>query len=322
MGIYNSDRNHNHYNIVAGIASAIIRIFLFLFGLFILPLRLLVSSSSNDLSKTALQKEDETEILIHDDDVNSREDEIPGTTVTSLDDIDENKESITDEDENDDEAIVIEGKESIAEIDETKSENAVKDIIEERRTAVGTVDLSGEWKLIVTAEFKKEYNDYLKYLGQPKLFRAVAMGLIGLLTEYTKQTEDGRELFIRSRNPKGVWERTLIASSDANNNNTIIANDEQEQKSDEPNNNTKYYNVLSADGETVQAEAWWEKNGTIHQSWLRGGGSKYNGGGDFESKRYLEKNGKVLVCESIFHPRKKNNTARVTWKFLRKGEAI
>ncbi|KAL3801818.1 hypothetical protein HJC23_001214 [Cyclotella cryptica] len=36
----------------------------------------------------------------------------------------------------------------------------------------------------------------------------------------------------------------------------------------------------------VDAEAWWDKRGTRHRSWLKGG-MKY-GGGDFESLRYLE----------------------------------
>eukprot|EP00957_Ditylum_brightwellii_P203891 15336685-Ditylum_brightwellii.AAC.1 len=56
-------------------------------------------------------------------------------------------------------------------------------------------------------------------------------------------------------------------------------------------------------GWKVEAEAWWESqwgyNGNVHISWLRGG-KKY-GVEDFESRRYLKNDGKILVCESKFH---------------------
>ena len=79
--------------------------------------------------------------------------------------------------------------------------------------------------------------------------------------------------------------------------------------------------VVTADDEQVKAEAWWENEGTVHMSWMRGV-TKY-GGGNFESKRYLEEGGKILVCESIFHPLdEKREKATVTWKFLRKGATL
>jgi hypothetical protein len=163
--------------------------------------------------------------------------------------------------------------------------------------AAPDVDLSGQWKLIVTDDFKEEYDKYLTLLGQPFLVRSVALGIIGMTTEETIQTEQGRSLEIKGRNVRGVWDRTLIASG-------------EDQDAGIPVSTS----IVTADGETVEAEAWWEDQGRVHRSWLRG--VKKYGGGAFESKRYLEESGNVYVCESIFHPEDAaREKARVTWRF-------
>lgn len=174
------------------------------------------------------------------------------------------------------------------------------------RWATATSDLSGEWILMASDDFKQEYDEYLKQLGQPLIVRGMALGIIGLTREVFEQKEQGRTLIIRGVNARGGWERSLVASGVDGTNNTF-----------EPNVMT----VVTADDESVQAEAWWEDRGASHISWMRGV-SKY-GGGDFESKRYLEQNGKVLVCESVFHPQDETREkAKVTWKFLRKGATL
>jgi hypothetical protein len=153
----------------------------------------------------------------------------------------------------------------------------------------------------VTDEFKGQYDNYLKLLGQPSLVRSVAVSIVGLTTEETVQSAQGRELLIRGRNVRGLWERTLTASG-------------ADHVSDEfmPLRTS----IITADAEQVEAEAWWEDNGTVHRSWLRGV-TKY-GGGEFESKRYLEDDGNVLVCESIFHPTDPSREkAEVRWRFQR-----
>jgi len=169
--------------------------------------------------------------------------------------------------------------------------------------SVATVDLSGDWTIIVSDEFKTEYDEYLKQLGQPMLVRSIALGIIGMTTEHTDQRDNGRVLFIRGTNARGVWERSLVVNNDSNSSSS---------------NNVTANIITTADAEQVQASAWWETNGTVHRSWLRGV-TKY-GGGDFESKRYLEQNGTVLVTESTFHPADSNRgTAKVTWRFLRQA---
>lgn len=74
------------------------------------------------------------------------------------------------------------------------------------------VDLSGEWTLIADDTFKSEYDGYLKKLGFSGITRKVACSLIARTTELTKQSDNGRELFLKGTNPKGAWERTLTAS--------------------------------------------------------------------------------------------------------------
>jgi hypothetical protein len=166
------------------------------------------------------------------------------------------------------------------------------------------VDLSGEWTLVVNEDFRKEYDEYLKQLGQPFIVRSVALTIIALTSEVTQQTEEGRNLLIRGTNARGIWKRTLVTSGTDSDNNEFTP---------------LQVPIVTADDERVEAEAWWEGEGTVHRSWMRGL-NKY-GGGDFESRRYLEDGGRVLVCESTFHPREKDRKdASVTWRFLRNGE--
>jgi hypothetical protein len=163
------------------------------------------------------------------------------------------------------------------------------------------IDLSGDWEVIATDEFKNEYDQYLVELGQTMLVRSVALGIIGRTTEETKQTDNGKSLLIRGRNLRGVWDRTLVASG------TDIGHDEYEPLQ---------IPVMSADSEQVEAESWWEEEGTVHVSWLRGV-TKY-GGGDFESRRYLNDNGDIYVCESTFHPNDAlKEPLSLTWRFRR-----
>ena len=163
------------------------------------------------------------------------------------------------------------------------------------------VDLSGNWEVIVTDEFKEQYDDYLTKLGQPLLVRTFAMGIISFTTEEIKQSDNGRALLIRGKNLQGSWDRTLVSSGA------------------EPGN-SKYtplhIPIMTADDEQVEAESWWEKKGSVHVSWLRNI-AKY-GGGAFESRRYLENDGSVYVCESNYFPDdKEREPCSITWRFKR-----
>jgi ribosomal protein L12E/L44/L45/RPP1/RPP2 len=188
-------------------------------------------------------------------------------------------------------------KESEKETETTKMEEASISPLTRSATTKNT-DLSGRWELLVDDDFKKDYDRYLQDLGQSALVRSVALAIIGMTAEEIEQMDDGNELFIRGRNVRGNWERTLVASSEK-----------------EP----VVVPILTADKEEVQSECWWEKNGKVHLSWLRG--VKKYGGGDFESKRYLsDKDERILVCESIFHPRDSNKaSASVTWRFQKQN---
>mmetsp|Transcript_20244 Transcript_20244/g.46879 ORF Transcript_20244/g.46879 Transcript_20244/m.46879 type:complete len:185 (+) Transcript_20244:729-1283(+) len=174
------------------------------------------------------------------------------------------------------------------------------------RWAVAKVDLSGNWKLVETDEFKVEYEEYLRRLGKIALFRSIALSFIGWTTEETRQSNEGRSLHIVGKNPRGVWERTLLASG---------------ATTGESDFTPLRHATVTGENEPVEAESWWEQGGTVHRSWMRGV-TKY-GGGDFESVRYLEQNGKVYVCESTFHHAQEGlEDARVTFRFLREGSSI
>jgi hypothetical protein len=167
-------------------------------------------------------------------------------------------------------------------------------------------DLTGQWKVIVSEEFKKEYDEFLQGLGQPMIVRTVALSIIGLTSEETKQGDEGRTFWIHGTNARGVWERTLVSSG---------------TDCESSNYHELHIPIVTADSEHIEAEAWWEKGGTVHRSWMRGG-KKY-GGGDFESLRYLEQDGDVYVCESIFHPSEEGrDSLSLTWKFLREGAKL
>lgn len=170
-----------------------------------------------------------------------------------------------------------------------------------RRWAVASdnVNLSGNWEVVVTDDFKIEYDHYLTELGQPLLVRSVALGIISLTTEFVEQAQQGKSLLIRGKNVRGTWDRTLVASGT------------------EPGVDTftpLQIPVMSADSEMVEAESWWEDDGRCHVSWLRG--VKKYGGGAFESRRYLD--GNEYVCESTFHPSNPNKKPnRLVWRFRR-----
>ena len=78
--------------------------------------------------------------------------------------------------------------------------------------AAPNFDISGEWTLIADDVFKTEYDAYLKQLGFNGITRKVACSLIDRTTEITKQSDNGREFYLKGTNPKGVWGRTLTAS--------------------------------------------------------------------------------------------------------------
>jgi len=179
-----------------------------------------------------------------------------------------------------------------------------------------TVDLSGTWKLIVDDAFKKQYDGYLSKLGFGWTIRSVACSVIGRTEEHIYQTDDGRSLQIKGINPKGTWDRSLIASGYPDFD-TIPSNASSPAAVSTSTSNYerqhKKIRIKTAESDDVVAEAWWEQKGTVHRSWLKGG-MKY-GGGDHESRRYLTDNGATLVCESIFHGA--TTTAEVTWRYTR-----
>jgi hypothetical protein len=157
-----------------------------------------------------------------------------------------------------------------------------------KSTTTHQVDLTGSWKILVDDAFLQQYQNYLTKLGQPFWVRSIALSIVARTTEETQQTMQGESLWIKGTNVRGTWERTLSTT-------------------------TSNATLVTADGETVQYEAWWE--GSVHVSWLRGV-QKY-GGGSFESRRFLNPAG-CLVCESTFHPEDTfRETACVTWTFAR-----
>ena len=187
---------------------------------------------------------------------------------------------------------------------ESLSEQKYPPIGKRWAVAAPNIDLSASWKIIVTDRFKKEYDAYLKNLGQPSLVRSIAVSIVELTTEEMIQTESGRKLTIRGKNLRGVWERTLVASGA----DCTVEFDESSQQHDA-------MDLVTADKENVKAEAWWEDEGTVHRSYLRG--VKKYGGGDFESRRFLEDDGNTLICESIFHPKDGGEPAVIKWSFMR-----
>ena len=168
----------------------------------------------------------------------------------------------------------------------------------------------------MTDNFSINYDQYLLEVGQPGLVRKVAGSIVDRTVEDIEQMDEGREFCIKGENIRGIWVRTLISSGpeaidDASDDTTTDHIDWGNYK----HLRTK---ILIADSEEVLSEAWWGTEGTVHHSWLLG--TKKYGGGDFESRRYLEQNGEVLVCESIFHQsndEEGTDNAAITWKFKR-----
>lgn len=78
--------------------------------------------------------------------------------------------------------------------------------------ASSSTDLSGNWQVVVSNQFKNDYDIYLASLGQPLLVRTVALGIVGRTTEELSMAENGKCLLIRGTNARGVWDRTLVAS--------------------------------------------------------------------------------------------------------------
>jgi hypothetical protein len=173
-------------------------------------------------------------------------------------------------------------------------------------------DLSGKWELIITKEFKKEYDIYLGCLGQPKLVRSVALSppVIGKTFEELIQTDSGRSLFIHGVNIRGTWDRTLVASGTSLKENTFVP---------------LQVAITTVDSEPVEAESWWEDQGRVHMSYLRG--VTMYGGGSFVSRRYYEEkemnkdDDEVYACESsfVFNDTKKEPNS-LTWRFRRQKE--
>jgi len=173
------------------------------------------------------------------------------------------------------------------------------------------IDLSGKWELIITKEFKKEYDLYLGRLGQPKLVRSIALSapVIGKTFEELIQTDSGRSLFIHGVNIRGTWDRTLVTSGTSLTDNDFIP---------------LQVPITTVDSEPVEAESWWEDQGRVHMSYLRG--VTMYGGGSFVSRRYFEEKENededvVYACESsfVFNDTKKEPNS-LTWRFHRQKE--
>jgi hypothetical protein len=177
-------------------------------------------------------------------------------------------------------------------------------------TAANTTNLSGKWKPIITEEFKQQYDDYLINCSQSFLFRKVVAGGIQFTREVIEQKEQGRLLTITATNPAANWNRTLVSSSSSEDDPAAAAS------------TTTTITITDPDGDLVQVEAWWQDNGTVHKSWLRGKPRVL--GGEFETTRFL-RGDDVLVCESKFHPNnntnsKSNNNNSISNTILTSGD--
>lgn len=168
-------------------------------------------------------------------------------------------------------------------------------------TARPGTDLSGTWKPVVTPAFLGQYDAYLQNCGTSYVFRQVCLKFCGTTRETVTQTDGGRMVRLRATSPAGGWDRTLL-SSGTDNNTTDDAGGAGGAY--EP----VYAKFLDPDGEPVVVEAWWDDQGSVHHSFMRGKASVC--GGEFESRRFLETIGdgvdevRELVCESTFHPSK------------------
>jgi hypothetical protein len=175
-----------------------------------------------------------------------------------------------------------------------------------------STNLSGLWKPIITPEFKQQYDEYLRNCSQPLWFRNLVSNVLGTTREQVQQYDNGRELVLTSKNPAGEWKRTLVASGSDLANGGVF----------EP----VYSALQDPDKDSVKVESWWEQQGTVHKSILRG--KPRVKGGEFETIRYLEANENgsarddIFVCESYFHPSSSSSgqqfrSGYVKWRFSR-----
>lgn len=166
------------------------------------------------------------------------------------------------------------------------------------------VDLSGTWKPIITADFLKQYDEYLANCGASYFFRQLCLKFCSTTRETITQAQDGRILELNGQTPAGSWKRSIISSG--------------AESSSSNEYDVQYAEFLDPDKELVQVEAWWEEQGSIHKSILRNKPTVR--GGEFETLRYLNNNTKggndattvsddsnslkqtTLVTESIFRP--------------------
>ena len=245
--------------------------------------------------------------------VETKEEEITGSESSSSIDISATAIEIEPVDNVTPQSVTI--PEAVEEIivEKEEEEDAIRETPSGDRWSVAApgVDLSGKWELIVTNDFKKQYDKYLAGLGQPRIVRSVALSgpVIGQTMEELIQIDQGHSLIIKGTNVRGTWDRTLVASGSTKTSATF-----------EP----LITPIRTVDQELVDAEAWWEDEGKAHVSWMRG--VTMYGGGSFYSKRYFEEKENeddetVYACEGFFEfndPKKENN--ELTWRFRRMTE--
>lgn len=149
-------------------------------------------------------------------------------------------------------------------------------------------NLNGDYTVLITPELKRDYDLYLQAFQQSGLFRTVAVQVLSMTKETLIQNDNGIEFTIIGTNPRGVWKRSLYSCNSKSNN----SND-----SNNPKEYTPYYTTIqNAGGADVEAECWWEDNGTTHVSWVRNAKE-----GDFLSRRYLNEEGHYICESSFFH---------------------
>mmetsp|Transcript_2509 Transcript_2509/g.5463 ORF Transcript_2509/g.5463 Transcript_2509/m.5463 type:complete len:345 (+) Transcript_2509:131-1165(+) len=184
------------------------------------------------------------------------------------------------------------------------------------------VDLSGTWKPIITADFLKQYDEYLEGCGTSYFFRQLCLKFCSMTRETITQKEEGRILELDGQTPAGSWKRSLISSG--------------AESSYNDDYDVEYSEFLDPDKERVQVEAWWEERGSVHKSILRN--KRTVEGGEFETLRYLNNNTgcnattvsddarsseqPTLVTESIFRPGdsstdKKFKPTSIRWEYKR-----
>lgn len=242
--------------------------------------------------------------------------------VTTMSDTIDTVDPQTIEDEkkaDNDEVNIVESFTSLSTDDNSKAPTVPRNLAlpEGYRWATShpNINFTGKWVLIVTDEFKQLYKQYLTAMGYNALVRKVASSMIGRTKEETIHFNDdditdkdgyepARKFRIRSINPKGVWDRTYISSG------------ESSSKEFTP----LVTSIKTANGDAAQQESWWEKNGSVHKSYICNTPQ-----GDFESLRYFEEgsNQSVLVCDSIVYAVNKSKgnikekAGEIVWRFKR-----